>query len=303
MTYWFRFFAFLFIVAAATPARAADPLVSAAWVKENYATEGIVFLDARHVSSFRQAAIPGAVNTNYGKDGWRIKKGELPGMLPPVDKLEKLIGKLGISNTDHVVVVAGGYGASEMGIATRIYWTFKVLGHDQVSILDGGMEAYFELGKKVPLSRNIPRPRQKSFKAAPNWDLVATDKDVAAAGTNGVALVDSRPNDQFLGVNKSSSVKRHGTLAGARNLPGKWLTVDDGGFFRRPDVLKKLFAAVGVKPDQPSIAFCNTGHWASLGWFVSHELMGNDQVKLYDGSMAQWTRKPENPVERAIRLD
>jgi len=302
MTHWFRLIAVLFVVAAATPLRAAEPLVSAAWVKENYAAEGVVFLDARHVSSFRQAAIPGAVNTNYGKDGWRIKKGKLPGMLPPVDRLEKLIGRLGISNSDHVVVVAGGYGASEMGVATRIYWTFKVLGHDQVSILDGGMEAYFELGK-VPLSRNIPRPKQKTFKAAPKWDLVATGEDVAAAKAAGVALIDSRPNDQFLGVNKSSSVKRHGTLAGARNLPGKWLTVDDGGFFRRPDVLKKLFAAAGVKPDQPAIAFCNTGHWASLGWFVSRELMGNDQVKLYDGSMAQWTQKPENPVERAIQLD
>jgi len=302
MTYWFRLLAVLFIFAASTPLRAAEPLVPAAWVKENYATEGVVILDTRHISSFRQAAIPGAINTNYGKDGWRIKKGDLPGMLPPVDKLEKLIGRLGISNADHVVVVAGGYGASEMGVATRIYWTFKVLGHDQVSILDGGMEAYFGLGK-VPLSRYIPRPQQKTFIAVPKWDLVATDKDVAAANTAGVALIDNRPNDQFLGVNKSSSVKRHGTLAGASSLPGKWLTVDDGGLFRKPDALKRLFAAAGVKPDQPAIAFCNTGHWASLGWFVSHELMGNDQVKLYDGSMAHWTRKPENPVERAIRLD
>jgi len=167
MTYWFRLLAVLFIFAASTPLRAAEPLVPAAWVKENYATEGVVFLDTRHISSFRQAAIPGAINTNYGKDGWRIKKGDLPGMLPPVDKLEKLIGRLGISNADHVVVVAGGYGASEMGVATRIYWTFKVLGHDQVSILDGGMEAYFGLGK-VPLSRNIPRPQQKTFIAVQN---------------------------------------------------------------------------------------------------------------------------------------
>ena len=234
----------LFVLAVffAAPARAATPLVDAAWIKDHIGKPGVVFLDVRgSPRTFQAGHIPGAVLTSYGREKWRVEINHVPGMLPPVKDMEKLIGRLGIGNTDHVVLVPGGYSSGEMGVATRIYWTFKVLGHDEVSILDGGMAGYTS-DKRNPLDKNYAPPGPKTFKANFRAELLATDEDIkkALAG-DGTALLDNRPNDQHLGINKSGAVQRTGTLKGAVNLPGKWITVNNGGKFRTVDVLRRLY--------------------------------------------------------------
>ena len=245
-------------------------------------------MDVRSRSAYLRGHVPGAVNTRYGRDGWRIKRQGVSGMLPPMAALEKLVGNLGIDNTTHVVILPGGYSAGEMGVATRIYWSLKVVGHDDVSILDGGMSAY-ATDKSAPLKPGMVTPARKIFKAKFQAQHIATAAYVKAGIKGDTRMVDSRPNDQYLGINKSSSVARRGTLPGAVNLPGKWVTEDDGGKFRSADVLKKLFDTVGGVPKGDTIMFCNTGHWASLGWFVQREILGNKKARMYDGSMADWS--------------
>jgi len=301
-------------------ARAAEPLVDAAWIKANLGTPGVVFLDVRgplggaSKAHYLRAHIPGAIYSDYLKDGWRIKdKNGTVGMLPPAGRLEQLIGGLGIANDSHVVVVANGTSALDMGTATRIYWTFKVLGHDEVSVLDGGMAAYLrarDQDKKPvnplessPLeSGEVKRP-PTTFQATLRADLLASKEQVTQALGAGTVLVDNRPNNQYLGVNKHGLAKRYGTLPGARNLPENWVTVNGGGTFRDGAALEKLYAAAGVPTKGAQISFCNTGHWASLGWFVSHELLGNSEARLYDGSMVEWSADPAAPMERRIQLD
>lgn len=283
-------------------ADAAEPLVDAAWVRASLGKPGIVFLDVRSYGAYRAAHVPGAVFTNYGRDGWRAKNKGVAGMLPQMARLEKLIGGLGIDNASHVVILPGGYSAGEMGVATRIFWTFKVAGHEAVSILNGGMASYLDF-KKPPLDKTPIKPRPKVFKGKLQSRYLATSDDVKAAIRDGVALIDHRPNHQFLGVNKSRKVKRHGTIPGAVNLPGTWTTKDDGGVFRDADALGKLFAAIGAPTKGQAIAFCNTGHWASLGWFVQHEILGNTGARMYDGSLADWSIKDENPMERKISIN
>ena len=95
---------------------------------------------------------------------------------------------------------------------------------------------------------------------------------------------------------------RAGTLPGASNLPQSWFTVNDGGSFRSAAQLKELYQHAGVPTSGAQINFCNTGHWASLGWFVSYELLGNKQAKVYDGSMTQWSRNPKLPMVTKIKL-
>ena len=298
---------------AAEPA--AKPLVDVAWVKANLGTPGLVFLDVRgrlggaSKAHYLQAHIPGEIYSDYLKDGWRITdKNGTVGMLPPAERLERLIGGLGIANDSHVVVVANGTSALDMGTATRIYWTFKVLGHDGVSVLDGGMAAYLrarDQDKKPvnPLeSGEVKRP-PATFQAAPRADLLASREQVSQALGAGITLVDNRPNNQYLGVNKRGLAKRYGTLPGARNLPENWVTVNGGGTFRDRAALEKLYAAAGVPTSGAQISFCNTGHWASLGWFVSHELLGNSEARLYDGSMVEWSADAAAPMERRVQLD
>ena len=294
---------FVLAIFVVNPAKAAPPLVDPAWIKDHIGKPGVVFLDVRgSPRTFQAGHIPGAVLTSYGREKWRVEINHVPGMLPPVKDLEKLIGRLGIGNTDHVVLVPGGYSSGEMGVAARLYWTFKVLGHDEVSILDGGMAGYTS-DKRNPLDKNYAPPVPKTFKANFRAELLATDEDIkkALAG-DGTALLDNRPNDQHLGINKSGAVQRTGTLKGAVNLPGKWTTVNDGGKFRTVDVLRRLYAAAKAPTEGKTTTFCNTGHWASLGWFVNSELLGNKQTKMYDGSMADWSRKPDNPMDQRIKL-
>lgn len=294
---------FVLTLFVANAAQAAPPLVDPAWIKDHIGKPGVVFLDVRgSPGAFRAGHIPGAVFTSYGRDKWRVELNKVPGMLPPVKTLEKLIGRLGIGNKDHVVLVPGGYSSGEMGVAARIYWTFKVLGHDGVSILDGGMAGY-AANKGNPLEKTFAPPQSKTFKANFRSEYLATAEDIKKAlDGDGTALLDSRPNDQHLGINKSGSVKRPGTLKGAVNLPGKWTTVNNGGKFRTADLLRRLYAAAKAPTDGKTITFCNTGHWASLGWFVNSELLGNKKTKMYDGSLADWSSKPANPMDQRVKL-
>ncbi|MEK9751914.1 MAG: rhodanese-like domain-containing protein [Rhodospirillaceae bacterium] len=223
-------------------------------------------------------------------------------MLPEMTQLEMLFGGLGIGNDTHVVIVPGGYGAGEMGVATRVFWTFKVAGLDTVSILNGGMEHYLDF-KTPPLEKDPAIPRPTKFKSEFQPRYLATQADIKMSIAKKGALIDLRPSDQFLGVNKTDKVKRHGTLPGAVNVPGTWLTQDDGGVFCNAETLKKLFAAANAPTSGEIITFCNTGHWSSLGWFVQQEILGNKDVRMYDGSLADWAAKDDNPVERKINLD
>ncbi len=303
-------------LAATTSAFAAEPLVDAAWVKANIGNPEIVFLDVRgklagkSKADYLKAHIPGAVYTDYLKDGWRAKDANgTAGQLAPTEKLEKLIGGLGIDNDTHVVIVPNGGKALDVGTGTRIYWTFKVLGHDKVSLLNGGMTAYTkdvdEKTKKPlnPLEAGDVRPAAKTFKANIRKDMLATKSDVVAAQKDGTTLVDNRPNNQFIGVNKHKLAKRYGTIPGAVNLPENWLTKDGGGTFRLTPALEKLYSAASIDKSGKQINFCNTGHWASLGWFVSHELMGNKDVKLYDGSMLEWSADKALEMDQKVKLN
>ena len=300
----FSFAVLLLALFFTAPVRAAEPLVDAAWVKANIATHNVVFLDLRgNLRAFQAAHIPGARWTSYGRHGWRAKIKNVPGMLPPTAKLEALIGRLGIGNEDHVVLAPAGWDATNMGIATRIYWTFKVLGHDEVSILDGGMNAYLA-DKRNPLEKGMATPQPKTFKARFRLQLLATALDVTKAiSEKSAALIDHRPSGQFMGINKSGSVKRLGTLPGAKNVPAMWATVNDGGVFRSKEALAKLYKSIGLPTQGETINFCNTGHWASVGWFITHELLGNKKAKMYDGSMAEWSMTGSNPMDRRINLN
>jgi len=300
-------FAQFVLIALSSPlALAAEPLVDAAWVRANLDWDGIVILDATsNPAAYAQGHIPGAVFTHYGKDGWRIegkKNGrKVPGMLPPTADLERLIGGLGIGNADQVVIVANGFSAADMGTATRIYWTFKVLGHDEVTILNGGMAAW-RADKANPLEATINKPAAKSFTARIRPELIATEDEVKAALANGTTLIDSRPVDQYLGINKSGAVRAYGTIPGAVNIPAEYMTVNGGGQVRNAVAMKRLYAMSKAPTDGAAITFCNTGHWASLGWFVNSEILGNKDTAMYDGSMADWTAD-DGEVERKATLD
>ena len=281
-----------FTAATSGTANATDPLVDAAWLYEHHDDTNVEVLDLRNAidggsaKAFAQGHIPGAIYSNYLKDGWRRTRDGVPGQLPKVTSLEELIGDLGIDNNDHVIVVAAGTSALDMGSATRVYWTFKVLGHDEVSVLNGGHKAY---AAKYELAEGQVTPEPARFDGKLQPDLLASREAVAEALQSGTSLIDNRPTAQYQGESKHPKAAKPGTLPGAGNVPESKLTVN-GGTFVEAEQVAALLDEAGLSHRGDAIAFCNTGHWASLGWFAVHEILGNKDVKLYDGSMTGWTQ-------------
>jgi len=303
------------VAAMSSVALAKEPLVNVDWVKANLDNPDVVVLDIRSrisgssKQSYARGHIPGAVYSNYVTGGWRVKDANgTPGMLPSPAQLADLIGGLGIDNDSHVVVVSRGANGLEMGAATRVYWTLKVAGHDKVSVLDGGMAAWVaerdpETRKPVnPLETGVVELTPATFEVNFREDMVASKEDVQAALDAGVPVVDHRPTDQYLGVSKPGPVARAGTIEGALSIPETWLTRNNRGMMRSKTQLAKLHEAAGAPTSGKVINFCNTAHWASLGWFVNSELLGNKEAKVYDGSMIEWS-KTDLPMSRKIDLD
>jgi thiosulfate/3-mercaptopyruvate sulfurtransferase len=304
----------LLLAMAPLSAHAADPLVTVDWLKANLGKPGMVILDVRSGAGVSKEAwlrghIPGAIFTDYAKAGWRETNPEgVESQLPPPAKLEAVIGRHGIDNETHVVIVPEGRAAQDVAAATRIYWTLKYLGHDAVSILDGGHVAWIaqvDKDKKPvnPLETADVVPQPKTFKAKPRPEMLVSREEVRQAIAASTPLIDNRPHDFHVGLTKSPAAKRAGTLPNAQSVPEGWLTQNGGGKFRSKDQLAKIYANQSVPIAGDQINFCNTGHWASLGWFVSAELLGNKQARMYAGSLAEWTQDANAPVVKKVQID
>lgn len=272
------------------------PLVNADWLKQNLET--VVPLDVRQDrpgAAFDDAHVPGAVHSPYGQDPWRVTRNGVPGMMPEARELARLIGSLGIGNDDYVVIVPQGQSAVEFGAATRVFWLFKVLGHEKVAILDGGFDAWLAAGYST--EKGISPRSPATYVAHVQPQLIATKRDVLAALESGVPLIDARAANYYRGEAKARIVARYGTIPGAKSVPPEKLTIGNRGALVDSATAAAAWSAAGLPLEGEQITFCNMGHLASLPWFTAYELLGNKQARLYDGSLAEWAADPELPME------
>jgi thiosulfate/3-mercaptopyruvate sulfurtransferase len=287
------------LVLTSAPALAADPLVSPQWLKDKLGSANLVVLDIRSAldgggaEAYAKAHIPGAVHSDYDKGGWRVTRNGLPFMLPTAAQLEALIGDLGIDEDSHVVVVPAGVHVLDFGAAARVYWTLKVAGHDNVSILDGGFAGWQSAG--YALEAGVNRPSAKIFTTSVDKSRLAELADVEAIGeTHNATLLDARPATFFAGKEKAPAVKAYGHIPGAHNI-------DSAAFYdTRANRLKpkdELAAIAASLPQGPVVSYCNTGHWAATDWFVLSEVLGRKDVRLFAGSMVEWTADARRPVD------
>lgn len=298
------------------------PLVETDWLAKN--SKDVVILDIRaDVKSFTKKPvfvkdkksgkqflvgvgghIPGAVLVNYKKirAKRKIDGNEVDKLIPEKAVFEKLMQQAGLNQDGVVVITSKGESNGDMTMATRLYWQLKYFGHDNLAILNGGIAQWILDGHQVASGPGKT--------AAGNWqagagrsEILATSDDVARAVKDGkVQLVDNRPLSQYLGTTKRSYVYAKGHIPGAKLYPNELM--NQAGMpakFLPNDDLRKLHTELGVKADQGAITYCNSGHLASGGWFIMSELLGNKDVKLYDGSMHQWTLE-KHPV-RAMKME
>ena len=279
---------------------AAEPLVDVDWVKENYDKSDVVVLDLRTEYEYRRFHIPGAVFARHPFGGWRVVGRDRIARLPSPALFEKLIGNLEIGNQNHVVLVSRGETVSPMAVAAQVYWTFKVMGHDAVSILNGGMRAYSDDLSSPRANKSATRPTQP-FTAKLRPQLVANADHIRAMLQHGRGtIIDFRAYGVFSGVNKEFRIDRYGTIPGAKHLSFAWLTIDAGGYIREPGALKRIFNHVGIALNGPVIAFSDQGLLGALGWFVVSELLGHKDARVYDASFRDWALDADNPIERRL---
>lgn len=229
---------------------------------------------------------------------------KLKGLLPERADFEKLVRGWGVQAGRPVVIVSAGMETVDFNDAARLYWQFKVYGEDNVAVLDGGTAGWIGEGRPVVTDAAPAAEGNWSAKADRTAELMASSDDVAKAQADkNVQLVDAREDAFYLGLAKSSSVASFGHLQGARNVYTGLMSTPGGDAARLLSVetYRDIFQMSGIDPQAPAITYCNTGHQASGNWFVLHELLGNKQAKLYDGSLHQWAmeKRPMVSVARA----
>lgn len=303
-------------VAASLP----GPLVETAWLDKN--SKSVLILDVRKdTKSFTGkpefktdkktkksklvrvgAHIPGAVLVNYKELRGNQKIGGLTieKMLIGKEAFEKIMQAAGVNQDSVVVITSKGESNGDMTNATRLYWQMKYYGHDKLAILNGGVAQWIK--ERRTLSNAPSRPGKGNWKAtAERREILATSDEVDAAVKSGkVQLVDTRPLNQYLGTTRKSYVYDKGHIPGAKPYPSELMTeANMGAKFLPVSDVKQLAKAMGVDTEKTSITYCNSGHLATGGWFIMSELVGNKNVKMYDGSMHQWTRE-KRPVKAMV---
>jgi thiosulfate/3-mercaptopyruvate sulfurtransferase len=273
----------------------ASPLISPQDLARRLDEPNLFILDVRSGrDAFEAGHILRAVHSDYAADGWRVARNGAGGLLPDASDLSTLFGRLGLRPEHHVVVVSAGAGANDFNAAARVYWTLKVAGHANVSVLDGGFSGWTRDSRPTETGPAQPRP-PSHYQVKLDPALRAEIADVQQAIERGSAtLVDARGPAAYEGSEKSPQARVGGRLPGAV-LADFTKGYDPGSNRLKPrEELEKVFAAV---PEGEAISYCNTGHSAAGDWFVLSEVLGRPGVKLYDGSMTEWTQDPGRPVE------
>ena len=279
----------LFVASAAW---AAQPLLSPTELDAVRADPGVRILDVRDAASYAAGHIPGALSAPYG--GFRGPAAN-PGELPAIGKLTTLVQSLGLSPATHAVIVPSGSDATDFGAAARVYWTLKVLGLKELSILNGGHKAWE--AARLPLTSQPARAAASDYQPAVDDSLVATREEVRQAVlSNSARLVDARPAAFFEGQTRHQAARYPGTLKGAVQLEhSRWFEPGSARMVSG-DAARSLAASLPASGDADTVSFCNTGHWAATNWFALSEVAGRKNVSLYPGSMVDFTQNGDGDL-------
>jgi thiosulfate/3-mercaptopyruvate sulfurtransferase len=243
--------------------------------------------DAR--AEFAQGHIPGAAF--FDIDAIDDPTTTLPHMLPTAEAFAAAVGDLGVGSGDRVVV----YDARGVVSAARVWWTFRVFGHDSVAVLDGGLRAWKAGGR--PLETGAPTPPRREFDARRRPELVR-DLDAMRRNlaTRAEQVLDARSRGRFAGTEPEPRAGlRGGHIPGSLNLPYETLYRPDGTLLP-PDGLRAAIEAAGVDLGKPITTSCGSGVTASVLALALH-LVGVPRAAVYDGSWTEWASQHDTPVE------
>ncbi|GAA5098845.1 sulfurtransferase [Nocardia iowensis] len=270
-----------------------DVLVSVDWAEENLNAPGVVFVEVdEDTSAYDGGHIEGAVRLDWKKDLQDPVRRDFVNQ----EQFSDLLSARGIANDDEVIL----YGGNNNWFAAYAYWYFKLYGHNNVKLLDGGRKKW-ELDGRPLSTEGVNRPATQYKAAAPDVSIRAfRDEVIAAIGSKN--LVDVRSPDEFSGKILAPAhlpqeqSQRPGHIPGAINVPWSKAANEDGTF-KSDAELAELYKEAGLDGEKDTIAYCRIGERSSHTWFVLQELLGHSNVKNYDGSWTEYGSLVGAPIE------
>ncbi|MBA2505643.1 MAG: sulfurtransferase [Thermoleophilaceae bacterium] len=273
-----------------------DVLVDTQWVEDHLEDDSIRIVEVdENPALYAEAHIPGAIGFDWKKDLQDQVKRDFLGP----EAFGELFGSRGISN-DHTIVL---YGDRNNWFAAYTYWYLKYYGHHAVKLVNGPREKWIAEGRAT--SDEVPAHQAASFEAKPGDESIRAYRDeVAEALDADVNLVDVRSPQEFSGEliamagYEQEGAQRGGHIPGAASVPWAQSVTEDGTFKSREE-LAELYGGKGVTGGD-IIAYCRIGERSAHTWFVLHELLGEGNVKNYDGSWTEWGNMVGVPVEKDV---
>jgi thiosulfate/3-mercaptopyruvate sulfurtransferase len=274
-----------------------DVLVDTQWVQEHLNDENIRIVEVdENPALYAEAHIPGAIGFDWKKDLQDQVKRDFLGP----EEFGQLFGSRGVSN-EHTIVL---YGDRNNWFAAYTYWYLKYYGHDNVRLMNGPREKWIAEGR--PTSTDVPGFERQTFNAQEGDEAIRAYRDeVLSALDSNTSLVDVRSPQEFSGEliamagYEQEGAQRAGHIPGAASVP--WAqAVREDGTFKDADELRHLYSDRGVVNGNPIIAYCRIGERSAHTWFVLHELLGQDDVKNYDGSWTEWGNMVAVPIEKDV---
>lgn len=271
-------------------------VVSADWVEKQLGAPDIRIVDAAWYlpaqkrdgkAEYAAGHIPGAVF--FDQDAIADHSTNLPHMLPSPEFFAAKVGKLGISDTDTIVI----YDGPGIFTAPRVWWMFRVMGADKVYVLDGGLDGWKADGR--PLETDVPESRPATFNTRFDADRVVsfeTMRDIVSSGA--MQIADARSAGRFAATEpEPREGMRSGHMPGARSLPSGVFST--GGKFKSLPELRETVESAGIDLDKPVVTSCGSGITAAI-ITLALESLGHTENKLYDGSWSEWGSRSDTPV-------
>lgn len=273
-------------------------LVTTDWLADNLANDDIKVVDATHFrphlkrnahQEYLRKHISGAVF--FDMDTIRDTDSPLPIMLPDAKRFSYYVGGLGLRNQDTIILYdSEGFSS----LAARAWWMFRVFGHRNVAVLDGGLKTWIKEGR--PVVDNIFTTPVTKFSVEFHPEYLYTLEQMRRAVASGnVQIIDTRSAEHFNGA-PSPLAPRHGHMPGAVNLPASGLVQQGSGKLASRKTLEVCLKAINFAPERPAVVTCGGAGSAPVLALALYSL-GLQEVPVYDGAWAEWGSQPDTPVE------